>query len=98
MAMRQTDLKWVLSNNEVSKEKSQAEVRDAWDTGLALDVGESLAMRAQVSRLLASWDAARLQVNQEETAKAENRVSQMGMATPTLGHTSCAQRIRISSD
>eukprot|EP00973_Karenia_brevis_P087396 12116322-Karenia_brevis.AAC.1 len=83
MAMGQTDLKWVLSNNEVSMEvrgviyqKGQSEVRDALNTGFALDVGESLAMRAQVSRLFASWDAARLQVNQ----------------------TSCAQRIRISSD
>eukprot|EP00973_Karenia_brevis_P014545 1984808-Karenia_brevis.AAC.1 len=69
MAMGRADLKWVLSDNEVSDEvqgviyhagfckmstflglgESRTEVRDTLRTELNLDVGESLAIRAQIS-------------------------------------------------
>eukprot|EP00973_Karenia_brevis_P046742 6486171-Karenia_brevis.AAC.1 len=80
MALGRADLKWVLSDNEVSEEvrgviyhagfckmsiflglgESRREVRDTLKAEFNLDVDESLEIRAQVSRLLAAWDAARL--------------------------------------
>eukprot|EP00973_Karenia_brevis_P051187 7109429-Karenia_brevis.AAC.1 len=48
-----------------------------------MGVNELLAIRAQVSRSLAAWDAARLHVSRAETAKAESRASRTNRATPT---------------
>eukprot|EP00973_Karenia_brevis_P052047 7228798-Karenia_brevis.AAC.1 len=48
---------------------------------------EPLALRVQVARLLAAWDAAKLRVPKEESAKAEARASQAERPAPTVEHT-----------
>eukprot|EP00973_Karenia_brevis_P054278 7541864-Karenia_brevis.AAC.1 len=41
--------------------ETRNEVRETLKTEFNIDVADSLAMRAEVAKLLASWDAARIQ-------------------------------------
>eukprot|EP00973_Karenia_brevis_P061644 8572958-Karenia_brevis.AAC.1 len=41
--------------------ETRAEVRDTLRDDFSIDASESLSFRVQVARLLATWDAARLQ-------------------------------------
>eukprot|EP00973_Karenia_brevis_P036282 5004906-Karenia_brevis.AAC.1 len=67
--------------------ETRAEVRDTLRDDFSIDASESLSFRVQVARLLATWDAARLQVTKEESAKADARASQVDRPAPTMEHT-----------
>eukprot|EP00973_Karenia_brevis_P013570 1842784-Karenia_brevis.AAC.1 len=43
-------------------------------------------MRAEVAKLLASWDAAKVQVGREDTARAEAEAVQLDRPASTLEH------------
>eukprot|EP00973_Karenia_brevis_P003843 531161-Karenia_brevis.AAC.1 len=67
--------------------EKRAEVRDTLRDDFNIDTSESLSFRVQVARLLATWDAARLQVTKEGSAKAEARASQVERPAPTMERT-----------
>ena len=63
-----------------------AEVKTTLKDDFQIDSGESLELRVQVARLLAAWDAARIQVAKEEAAKADARASQVDRPAATMEH------------
>eukprot|EP00973_Karenia_brevis_P003881 535538-Karenia_brevis.AAC.1 len=44
-------------------------------------------MRAEVAKILASWDAAKVQVAREDTARAEAKASLIDRPATTMEHT-----------
>eukprot|EP00973_Karenia_brevis_P081066 11242592-Karenia_brevis.AAC.1 len=57
--------------------ETRSEVRETSKTEFNIDVADSLAMRAEVAKLLVSWDSAKIQVGREDTARAEAKAAQL---------------------
>eukprot|EP00973_Karenia_brevis_P057181 7955158-Karenia_brevis.AAC.1 len=74
-----------MADNEVSEDIQAVLLEGGFDRlSSFMGLGET---RAEVARLLATWDAARLQVSKEEAAKADARASRVDRPAPTMEHT-----------